>query len=323
MAKYKPQHRRLLFIDRKISEGRYPNCTSLAEEYEVSSKTIQRDLEYMRYELDAPIEYSTKKRGYFYKENRFQLPAISLKESDLFSIYLAEEILNQYKDTPLYDRLKSVFEKIEGSLPNSPEKNISAPQNRFTVFPSPSTTINAKVWDQVFTAVRTQQTIEILYSAPSGKKEKRRIDPYHTIRYEGDWYAVAYCHKQSDRRTFSLARMAQVKETGEIFSIPQDFNFAEITTSRFGIHWSQEVEKIRLLFERQAAPYIEERQWHSSQQIHKMDNGSLELQLVVHRSIELRKWILSWGAQVEVLHPKGLRLEILEEIQKLKKTYST
>lgn len=321
MAKYKPQHRRLLFIDRKISEGRFPNCTNLAEEYEVSSKTIQRDLEYMRYELDAPIEYSAKERGYFYKEANFQLPAISIKESDLFSIYLAEEILDQYRDTPLYVRLKSVFEKIEGSLPNAPNTNYTPPQKRFTVFPSPSTTINPKIWDKVFTAVRTQNTIEISYSAPSGKKEKRKIDPYHTIRYEGDWYVVAQCHKQNDRRTFSLARMTQIKETKTFFTIPQDFNFAEITTSRFGVHWGQEVEQITLLFNNKAAPYIEERKWHCSQKTQKMPNGTVKLQIVAHRSIELKKWILSWGAQVKVVKPEILRTEIIEELQKLNELY--
>ncbi len=88
MPKYKPQHSRLLFIDRKISEGRYPNCGTLAEEWEVSSKTIMRDLEYMRYQLDAPLEYSAKNRGYFYTEENFKLPALSIKESDLFAIYL-------------------------------------------------------------------------------------------------------------------------------------------------------------------------------------------------------------------------------------------
>ena len=93
MAKYKPQHSRLLFIDRKLNEGRYPNCRTLAEEWEVSRKTIQRDLDYMRYQLDAPIEYSSNKRGYYYTEQNFKLPAISIKESDLFAIYLAEKVL--------------------------------------------------------------------------------------------------------------------------------------------------------------------------------------------------------------------------------------
>ena len=68
MAKYKPQHARLLFIDKIIREKRYPNCSSLAEEWETSSKTIQRDLDYMRYELDAPLVYSAKERGFYYTE---------------------------------------------------------------------------------------------------------------------------------------------------------------------------------------------------------------------------------------------------------------
>jgi hypothetical protein len=57
MAKYKPQHSRLLFIDREINTGKHPNCGSLALEWEVSPKTIQRDLDYMKYQLDAPSWY--------------------------------------------------------------------------------------------------------------------------------------------------------------------------------------------------------------------------------------------------------------------------
>ena len=59
MQKFKPQFRRLLFIDRKIREGRYPNCTSLAKEWEVSVKTIQRDINYFKWELDAPANRDT------------------------------------------------------------------------------------------------------------------------------------------------------------------------------------------------------------------------------------------------------------------------
>ena len=55
MAKYKPQHARLQYIDRMIREKRYPSCADLAEGWEVSERTIQRDLDYLRYELDAPL----------------------------------------------------------------------------------------------------------------------------------------------------------------------------------------------------------------------------------------------------------------------------
>ena len=56
MPKFKPQYRRLLFIDRKVRDGSYPNCPSLAREWEVSVKTIQRDIDYLRDELGAPLE---------------------------------------------------------------------------------------------------------------------------------------------------------------------------------------------------------------------------------------------------------------------------
>ena len=90
MKKYKPQHARLLFIDRRIHEKSYPNCRSLAAEYEVSVKTIQRDIDYMRIELNAPLEYSARERGFYYTEEQFQLPAMDIRESDLFAIYRAD-----------------------------------------------------------------------------------------------------------------------------------------------------------------------------------------------------------------------------------------
>ncbi len=75
MAKYTPQHARLLLIDIWLGGGCYPDCRQLAEEYQVSSKTIQRDLDYMRYQLDAPIAYSAQHRGYHYTEAGYKLPA--------------------------------------------------------------------------------------------------------------------------------------------------------------------------------------------------------------------------------------------------------
>ena len=64
MPKFTPQYRRLLFIDRKFREGDYPNCTTLAEEREVSVKTIQRDIDYLKYELSArsPSHASERRR---------------------------------------------------------------------------------------------------------------------------------------------------------------------------------------------------------------------------------------------------------------------
>ncbi len=135
MAKYKPQYSRLLFIDKRIRSGKYPNCSSLAEEWEVSDRTIRRDIDYMRYQLDAPVEYSTKNRGYFYAEEQCKLPAMDIRESDIFSLYLAEKLLHQYKGTPIYDSLNSVFRKIEQNLPEKISADPVGDQWKFTIIP--------------------------------------------------------------------------------------------------------------------------------------------------------------------------------------------
>ena len=55
--KDRPLWRRLQTIHHEIKEGRHPNTSSLAAELSVSTKTVQRDIDYLRDELEAPIEF--------------------------------------------------------------------------------------------------------------------------------------------------------------------------------------------------------------------------------------------------------------------------
>lgn len=306
MAKYKPQHSRLLFIDRKIREKRYPNRYSLAEEWETSYKTIQRDLDYMRYELNAPIEYSAKQRGYYYTEAQYQLPAIHIRESDLFAIYLADKLLAQYEGTPVYDSLRSVFSKIEDSLPDKVATRSGSDQNLFTVLPPFATVILPEVLATVFDCLRTSTRLEVEYRSPGGEPIWRRIDPYQGVRFEGDWYVVGYCHLRRAIRTFSLARMRSAKKSAEGFTRPASFDFRQLFGSHFGIHWSEDETEVRIRFNRHAAAYIRERQWHPSQTIDDQTDGSLILTVTVNHLLELKRWILSWGDDAQVLTPAEL-----------------
>lgn len=306
MAKYKPQHARLLFIDRMIREKRYPNRSSLADEWETSCKTIQRDLDYMRYELDAPIEYSAKRRGYYYTEEQYQLPAIHIRESDLFAIYLADKLLAQYEGTPIHASLRSVFGKIEDSLPDKLTTRPGSGQELFTVLPPFTTVILPEVLATVFDCLRTSTRLEIEYRSPGGEPAWRRVDPYHGVRFEGDWYLVGHCHLRSEIRTFSLARMLRVRPSTERFTLPAGFDFRRLFGSHFGIHWSKDDFEVRLWFDRRAAAYVRERQWHPSQVIEEQPDGSLLLTMTVNHLLELKRWLLSWGDAVRVVQPVSL-----------------
>lgn len=310
MAKYKPQHARLLFIDQQIRAKGYPSRHSLAEQWEVSYKTIGRDLDYMRYELDAPIEYSRTHRGFYYTEEEYRLPAMNIRESDLFAIYLADKLLGQYEGTPIYDSLKSVFSKIEDALPQKITPQATDEQARFTVIPPFSTTIVPEVLATVFACLRSSTRLSIEYQNPGGLPVSRQIDPYHGLRYEGDWYVIGYCHLRAEIRTFSLARIVAAKKGETRFTLPADFDYRQLSGSHFGVHWGKEDVVVRIGFTKRVAPYIQERQWHPSQQLEVQGDGTLVLSLSVNHLLELKRWILSWGADAKVLEPSSLAEEI-------------
>lgn len=317
MAKYKPQHARLLFIDRMIREKRYPNRNSLAEEWETSYKTIQRDLDFMRYELDAPIEYSPKERGYYYTEEQYRLPAMDIRESDLFAIYLADKLLGQYEGTPIYESLRSVFGKIENSLPDKIATRPGNDQGLFTVLPPFATVILPEVLATVFDCLRTSTRLETLYRNPGGEPQWRQVDPYHGVRFEGDWYIVGHCHLRGALRTFSLARMLTARKGTQRFTVPASFDFRSLFGSHFGIHWGEGDIEVRIRFARQAAAYVRERRWHPSQTILDEPDGSLILTLTVNHLLELKRWILSWGDAAQVLAPPELASDLRETAQRM------
>src|SRR4249920_1352969 len=71
---------RMLRIHDMLSGGRYPNCSGLAREFEVSAKTVQRDVDFMRDQLVLPIEYDRRRHGFAYSRPVGQFPLITVSE---------------------------------------------------------------------------------------------------------------------------------------------------------------------------------------------------------------------------------------------------
>ena len=107
----------MLRIHQAILSAQYPNATKLAEELEVSTKSIHRDLEFMRDRLDLPIEYNPTRYGYYYTQEVSGFPTLQITEGELFAMLVAEKALQQYRGTTFERPLISAFKKIAASLP--------------------------------------------------------------------------------------------------------------------------------------------------------------------------------------------------------------
>src|SRR5205085_5910152 len=121
----RPPLERMLRIHRSIQSGKFPNATKLAGVLEVTTKTIHRDIEFMRDRLELPIEYDGSRFGYAYTEEVNAFPTVQITEGELFALVVAEKALQQYRGTSFEKPLLSAIRKMEESLPDTISLNLS------------------------------------------------------------------------------------------------------------------------------------------------------------------------------------------------------
>ena len=323
MSGNKSQLTRLLYIKREIKDGKYPNCISLAVGYEVCEKTIARDIEFLKYQMDAPIEYDPRKKGYYFTEPEWDLPALNISEGDTFAICIAEKALEQYKDTPLYPKLKAVFDRISKSLPDGSVSLHPAWVNeRISFIPYPPRKMNPKIWETLAKAVSASRRVAITYKTPHKAASTRRVDPYHLVNYHGEWYLIGLCNRENQIRNFAVSRISAAETLQGTFTIPEDASREKIFEKQFGIMHGDVIHRVEVQFTPDAAPYATERKWHPRQSITTNKDGSVVISFDANHLAEVRTWVLSWGSAAKALGPAELANSIKAELSKATASYA-
>jgi predicted DNA-binding transcriptional regulator YafY len=319
--KDKTQLLRLVYVDKKIREGMHTgnlaNCSSMAAEYEVSTKSILRDIDYLKNQCDAPIEYDPGKKGYYYTEQTYKMPAINISASDLFAIAIAQKALQQHENTPIYDKLVNVFERIEESLPDKVTIHPGWIDNRITMIQHQKTTIQARTWSTIAEALQQNMTLAMRYQKPQDPQPSSRlVDPYHLVNYQGEWYLIGRCHLREKILTFAVSRIEHAAATSSTFAGPVNFDHNQYSATQFGIFAGTDRHQVDIFFDKDHAPYILEREWHPSQEITSNADGTLVLSMTTSHLFEVKQWILSWGAGATVISPESLRNEVRDELKR-------
>ena len=319
----KVQRYRLLQIDEEIRSGKFPNATTLSKKIEVSSRTIQRDIEYMRDMYNAPIEFDAYKNGYYYTEENFYIKSVPLSEGELFSVALFDQLLEQYRNTPLENDLRSVFKKIEMSLPNKITLDSSFLQNQTTFIPDQMGTINPENFSKIFSALKNRHVLDFEYR-PLQKTTwmTRRINPLHAVCQKGNWYVMGFCHNKKDIRVFNFSRMQNVTESKEKFDIPKDFNPDKYFDKEIGI-WLSATKKytVELLISAEIGTFALERSWNKNQKIEQREDGSVWVSFETTQLPEVKRWVLGQGKTVKVLGPDELIAQVKEDVAAVLRMY--
>jgi predicted DNA-binding transcriptional regulator YafY len=166
-------------------------------------------------------------------------------------------------------------------------------------------------------ALAEQRTLEMRYYSLSRSAEtERRVDPYHLTFYQGGLYLIGHCHLRRDVRVFAVERIRSLRVLDATFTRPPGFDAEAYLRDAWGVVRGDLID-VRAVFSAVAAPHVRGRLWHASQEFRELPGGRLELRLRVADTLEVRRWLLGFGAEVEVLEPPALREAIRHEAERL------
>lgn len=316
---------RIYAIDRRIRAGDCPNAAALAAELEVSRRTVERDLEVMRDRLGAPLDFDRRRCGYRYLDSRWQLPPVAFTGGELLAVFLGTRLLQQAAGTPYEEPVRSAIEKIRTLLPAgvTVDLGLTGQVISFGVEPLRGDGVRvAEVFRALEEARRLHRTVSIrYYTASRDDTGERDVDPYHLHYKDGAWYLIAYCHRRRGVRTFALDRIEHLQATLRTFAPPVGFNVATYLADAWALEKGERATEVAVRFAPRQARYIRERVWHPSQRIEKLRDGGLILRVTVSGLGELKRWILQWGAEAEVLEPADVRAAMASEAAALARCY--
>jgi predicted DNA-binding transcriptional regulator YafY len=321
--KDRPLWRRLQTIHHEIKEGRHPNTSSLAAELSVSSKTVQRDLDYLRDELEAPIEFRREENGYAYAREDYVLPFLPVDGQDLFSIGVAAQVLQLLGGTPLARTLRSCYERLAKLMPPAVRLRPEIVREKLALRATAFRPVREDTWQAVAEALQKGIALSIRYRHPGEPPgEPRVIRPYAFVLAGRDWMVLAEDQAQDQVKNFYLARMESPRLTAERYAIPKSFDADEFFRNTFGLFVGKgRAFRFRVRFCPEVSDEVREMVWHPHQKIETDRDGAAVLELPAESLREARRFILAYGQHAAALSPPELVADLAAESRAMAALY--
>lgn len=314
--------RRVMLLRERFISRRSLKLSDTAAHFECSRDTIKRDIEILRNDLRMMIEYDPATRCWVYTPAE-ETPALTSEE--FVALSLSAQLLRRIAGTRFERSLRAALEKVGRSLP--PALTVDAEQSAGRTHSFALDLLRgeqelvAKNLTLLSDAIDCKHRVRTEYfTFSSGELKERFLDPYHLLFHGDAWYCIAYCHLRNEVRTFAVQRMHRLIRTPAQWRPQPGFDLDEYMNSAFGLE-TGEPEDLAVTFGPAAARYVQERKWHHTQQIEELEDGSIVFRARVACGSEVRRWVLQYGAEAEVLSPARLRNEVAAEVAGMASRY--
>jgi predicted DNA-binding transcriptional regulator YafY len=301
---------RIIRIHERLGNEHRVTAASLAAEFEVSPRTIKRDIEFMRDRHGAPIAWDAATHSYRYTRACDLLPLLRLDADEALALVLAGRTFAAWRGSALGRALTAALEKIASVVGGA----VSLPSDALREFifqpePTPEAVAEHRFFAIVLEAIQRRRELKIVYRKPQARTagEARTIHPLHLAFLEHRWMLVAYDVARRAPRNFLLTRIRETQATGTHFEPPANFDLNAYLRGSLGRFTGSGDYAVRIAFDAVAAPYVRENPWHPSQAVAEASGGGVEVSLRLNNLIDIERRVLACGAHAEVLAPPELR----------------
>lgn len=306
-------------IDSLLQGGRCVPVERMLDELEVSLATFKRDIEYMRDRLNAPIEWDRSERGYRYVPGRAgtqqSLPGLWFNASEAYALLMMQSLLSEMQPgllgahiEPLRARLRAVIESGQ-----HPATDVESRVKLLTVANRP---VPEKFFEVVAGALLKGVRLHIRYfSRGRNETSEREVSPQQLVHYRGNWYLIAWCHRQNDMRSFA---MDSIEHASALASKAKSVARRELDGfigNGYGIFSGDKVRWAKLRFSSERARWVSRELWHPRQKLTHDHQGALYMEVPYTDMRELVMDIMRHGSHVEVLEPAELRQGVARELR--------
>ena len=289
------------YLEYYILEKEKVTANELADKFEVSVRTIYRDIDSIS-SVGVPIFTTQGKGGGIKIDNEYILNKslfdANEKEQIIAALQGLEKTNKVYK-SELITKLSALF-KI---------KNSNWIEIDFTSWGSNNT--YQDLFNTLKIAIINKNIISFSYNSSKAEKINRKVKPIRLLFKEQDWYLYGFCLLRNDFRYFKLSRMKDL----EVLAINYEDNFENIVLKR-EIKYENTVN-IKLKFNKSVAFRV----YDEFKAIVEDKKGNLYVEMKIPNNYKLYNYIFSFGANVEILEPKEIRNQFKNIIDKLAEKY--
>ena len=211
---------RLVSILMVLLEKRRVSAQELAETFEVSIRTIYRDIDAICM-AGIPISATSGVGGGFEIMPGFKLDKNVFSTNDLSALLMG---LSSLSNVVQNNELVHTLAKIKNFIPAEHATAIEMKANQIyiDIHPWMSNPYMKECLEIIKKALAQRHTISFLYIDHQGNQLQRTVEPYQLVSKNGHWYLYGYCYLRNDYRLFKLSRMIGAKMCEEFYT-PKDF----------------------------------------------------------------------------------------------------